>query len=158
MLHHVSIQCVTADSSIYFREQHRYCHSAVSRELQLWPCSIAITRTACAREQGLTCTIAAELLASRAASDDSIDGRTTSFTRRNHPPRRSDRLPERPGAHHHRERRAFVAHPLIAFPQTPTIEIRHQSNDVTNQYNSTDQIESDLRLPSTNKTELAGAL
>jgi hypothetical protein len=139
----------TSESSIAIATQVRR-----SRELQLWPCSIAIRRTARAREQGLTCTIAAELLASGAASDDSIDGRTTSFTGRNHPPGRSDRLPERPGAHHHRERhayfaRAFADHHLIAPTQTPTTEIRHQLMQ-KNQYNSTDQIDSDLRLPSTN--------
>jgi hypothetical protein len=122
----------TSESSIAIATQVRR-----SRELQLWPCSIAIRRTARAREQGLTCTIAAELLASGAASDDSIDGRTTSFTGRNHPPGRSDRLPERPGAHHHRERhayfaRAFAAHHLIAPPQTPTTEIRHQLMQKTN--------------------------
>ena len=98
------------------------------RERQLWPRSICCNQNDTGKR--LTCPIAAEHLAGGAAGDDSVHGRTPSVTGRDHIPRRPDRLPERPGAHHQRKRPASAVHRLI---ETPKPQQSKSINDVESQ-------------------------
>lgn len=111
----------------------------------------------------LTCAITAEHLAGGAAGDDGIHGRTTcAATGWHHLPGRPDRLPERPGAHHHRKNpspflraSAVISHRLVKSPPPPKPPIKSITSPIQTSRN---QPKSNQHSPSTSWTVAVGTL